>query len=481
MKATYFLALLTGLAVSLFASTGHAMDITAIASGDWSDTNIWDSGTVPGPNDDTDIPGGISVTVDTNVVVQFIYDSGTVIMGTNSSLNLTTDSAIATGTTLLTTAPSNTVIYSGNPFFAKQCNYYNLELANTNYVDAYPPYYPFEDFNNFSSSAGPTPMTIAGNMTVMGAIKVQQGSGGAPITIEGNLNIGTNCIWDCSGDNLTVMGNLYVYGLLEDLNGALGTNYVNGNVLISGVGHSGYSAATGLGTNGWNISDVTTWGVGGSITNDGAIYGVGYGCINFNGAGVITGSNTLKLPTIIISGSYEVGTTILLTTNNATLNGTVVFDLANTNQIILQPFTNAPTTQTTYYSGNLVVVDSDAPPVSGSSYSLFNAANYAGTFAAITLPSLPPGLSWVNNLATSGSIAVTGGSAGSPSITSSQQSGVLTLSWNSTTYPGYVVEAQTNRMGLGTNWMPVAGGGTSPFTIAINPTNPAVFFRLHNP
>jgi len=481
MKTTRFLAILTGLALFLPAATSRAMDITALASGNWSDTNIWDSGTVPGANDDADIPGGISVTVDTNVVVQFIYDAGTVVMGLGSSLNLTYDQAIASSTTLIADTVSNTVVYSGNPFFAKQGNYYNLELANTNYVDAYPPYYPYEDFNNFSSASGPTPMNIVGNFTLLGAIKVQQASGGAPITIGGDLTIGTNCIWDCSGDNLTVAGNTYVYGLLEDLNGALGTNDFEGNVLVSGIGTNGFSKVTGQGYNGWNVSDVTTWGIGGSLTNNGYIYGVAYGDLAFNGSGIITGTNVLTLPTITISGSYEVGTTILLTTNNPTLNGTVIFDLANTNQLVLRPSATGLNTQTIYYSGNLEVLNSGPAPVSGKNYQLFNAASYNGTFNNTTLPALAGGQTWVNNLATSGSLAVLGGSAGSPVITVTHTSGQFTLAWNSAAYPGYHVQVQTNSAGLGTNWTSATGGTVSPYSIAINPTNRTVFFRLANP
>ena len=355
MKTKQILTILTILSVSFFVSTSHADDITATNSGNWSDPTIWGSGTVPGTNDDADIPAGINVVVDTNVTVQFIYDSGTVIMAPNSTLDLTEDQAIDTATILNATAVGNTVIYSANTFFAKQTNYYNLVLANTNYVDLYPPYYPYEDFNNFSSAAGPTPMTVAGDMTVMGYIKVQQGSGGAPITIGGNLIIGTNCIWDCSGDNLTVASNLFIYGLLEDLNGALGSNYIGGNVTVVGPGVNGWDAATGTGTNGWDVSDVTTWGVGGSLTNNGFIFGKGYGSISFDGAGVIAGSNDITIPTMTVAGNYTVGTTITLTTNTPTLNGTLTFDIANTNQII---FKTGSTNSTLYYSGGLDVITS---------------------------------------------------------------------------------------------------------------------------
>jgi len=85
---------------------------------------------------------------------------------------------------------------------------------------------------------GPTPMTIAGDMTLIGTAKVQQGTDGpgvsSDIFIGGNLIIGAGCAWDPSGANLTVVSNVYVYGLLEDLNGALGSNYIGGNVIVAG-------------------------------------------------------------------------------------------------------------------------------------------------------------------------------------------------------------------------------------------------------
>jgi hypothetical protein len=317
---------------------------------------------------------------------------------------------------------------------------------------------------------------------------VQQGSGGAPITIMGNLTIGTNCIWDCSGDNLTVVSNVYVYCLLEDLNGALGSNYIGGNLIISGAGTNAWNPATGTGTNGWNVSDVTTWYLNGSLTNDGAIFeqginGPGYGSISFLGTGAIAGSNTINIPTMTVSGTYTIADTIIITTNTPTLAGTLVFDLARTNMIVQESFpTNTlPSHTNLYYAGNLVVVNSGPTPTSGNVYKLFSATNYAGGFASVTFPSLPPGLSWVDSTLTNGSLYVTGVSAASPILRWSRSGSVLTLSWDSTTFPGFSVKAQTNSSGLGNTWHPAGSGTTSPFMTTINPNNPAVFFRLSNP
>jgi hypothetical protein len=480
MKIKPIFVVLTVLSLLPCASISRAADITAAQSGYWGDTNVWIGGVAPGTNDSADIPAGIDVTVNTNATVGFIYDDGTVTMAAGSTLTVT-DPTGASGTdglgVLNATAAGNTVIYACNPFWAKACNYYNLVLANTNYVDPIPPWSPYQNFNNFSRH-GPTPMTIAGDMTVIGYTRVQQGSGGAPITIGGNWTIGTNCIWDSSGDDLTVASNAFIYGLLSDFNGALGSNYFGGNVTVAGPGPSGWNPATGTGTNGWFVSDVITWGIGGSLTNNGAIWGTGYGSISFEGTGFITGTNALTLPTLTIDGTYTIGTTVTCITNTPTLNGTLVFDIANPKQIIL--LTNAGTAL--YYSGNLNVINSGVAPASGAHYQLFNCTNgYGGAFALTNLPSLPAGLSWVDNLLTTGSIDVTG-TAGRPTLTITRNGGFLILSWNSTAYPGYSVQGQTNQTGgLSKNWYPTGSGTVSPFTNALDSANRSVFFRLSNP
>jgi hypothetical protein len=481
MKMKQPVATFAVLLFMLLPSMSHAATITATNTGVWGASKIWDSGTVPGANDVVFIAAGVNVTVTTNASAQSISDDttgGTVTMAPNSTLNIFGNDATHQLTTLDTSAVGNTVVYAGNPFFAKQCNYFNLMFANTNYVDPFPPYSKYQNFNNFSSPQGPTPMTIAGNMTLLGHTKVQQGSGGASFTINGNLTIGAGCAWDSSGDELTVVSNLYVYGLLEDLNGALGSNYFGGNVAVAGPRTSVPAYIGGPYTNGWFVSDVITWGIGGNLTNNGSIFGTGYGSIAFDGTGVITGTNALVIPTITVNGTYAIGTTITLTTNTPTLKGTLVFDLARTNQMVLLPAVGTAL----YYDGILSVINSGSPPASGASYQLFNAPNYAGFFVSTSFPSLPAGLSWLDNTLTTGSIDVTGTAIAPPMLTLTRSGGVLTMSWDSTTYPDYSVQGQTNSSGgISTNWGPTGSGTVSPFSLAIDPKKPSVFFRLSNP
>ncbi|HEY4416716.1 MAG TPA: hypothetical protein VGO57_13585 [Verrucomicrobiae bacterium] len=458
MKIKSHLASLGILAGLFFTYAGYGVDITAVKSGSWGDPSVWNSGTVPGTNDDADVPGGINVTVDTNAIVQYIYDDGTVTMAANSTLVVIGDSIGAEGTQdlgfLNTSATGNTVIYSGNAFWAKHQNYYNVVLNGNGTLWT----------GNISANDGSVPITIAGDMTVGGRVSVQEGN---DFTINGNLILSnTTNLWDCSSYNLTVASNTMVGGTINDFDGAHGANiFKNLTLNPGGVLH---------------ILDSTNWYVNGNLTNNGgAVSGIAYASINFNGAGIITGT-PINIPTLTVNGTYQIGATINLATNTPTLNGTLVFDLANPGQITLSP--NAGSGPTLYYSGSLNVINSGAPPASGSNYQLFSAQSYDGTFASTSLPTLTGGANWVNNLATGGSITVVGGGGpGSPIITLSQNGSQLTLSWNSSTYPGYSIQAQTNSQGIGSGWLPTGSGTASPYVTTINPTNPPVFYRLAHP
>ena len=468
--ALIFKSLVVAVAFS-FACTVHAADITATGSGDWESTvpdAPWPNGIVPGTNDSADIEDPFVVTVRSNAAAAYVYGSGTVIMAENALLNID-DPLGANGTFELanfdTSAPGNTVLYSNNPFWAKHQNYYNLVFSNTvttNQIDFY---------NGLVNSQDPAfPMTVAGDMTVVGKIKVQQG---ADFTVLGNLTLLTNGTWDCSSYNLTVMSNLTIGGLMVDLDGGLGSNYFGGNVLVSSN------------SIGWNVSDVVQWGIGGSLTNQGLIVGKGYGSITFSGTGAIAGK-PLKIPTIGVSGTYLIATTITLTTNTPTLTGTLVFDLANTNQLVMQTYATNP--MTLYYAGNLNVINSGPAPTAGSTYKFFSATNYNGAFNSTSYPVLPSGLNWIDNLLTSGSITVSGSASPAISITSSQynpSTHQLTLTWSSTPSGFYSVQYSSNLISdpFANNVLQsgIPSGGNQTTTTVTLPANNAGFVRISSP
>jgi hypothetical protein len=463
-------SLLIACAVS-FACAMHADDITATGSGDWESTvpdAPWPNGVVPGTNDSVDVEDPFVVTVRSNAAAAYIYGSGTVVMAANALLNID-DPIGANGNAGIAnfdaSAPGNTVLFSNNPFWAKHQDYYNLVFSNTtttNLIDFY---------NGYVNSEDPAAaMTIAGDMTVIGKIKVQQGD---DFTILGNLVLGTNAQWDCSSFNLNVTSNTFIGGLMLDLDGASGSNYFGGNVLVS-------SNAVG-----WNVSDVVQWGVGGSLTNQGLIVGKGYGSITFSGSGVITGK-PIKLPTIGVSGNYLIGTTITLTTNTPTLTGTLNFDLANTNQLVL--LTYGTNLMTLYYAGNLNVINSGPTPTAGKTYKFFSATNYNGAFDSTSYPTLPSGLYWIDNLLTSGSITVGGSGPVSIVITSSQYNPAthqFTLTWTSTPDATYSLQYSTNLItdpfanNILATGIP-SGGSQTTDTVTV-PASNAGFFRVSQP
>src|SRR5208282_5369528 len=84
---------------------------------------------------------------------------------------------------------------------------------------------------------------------------------------------------------------------------------------------------------------------------------------------------------------------------------------------------------------------------------------------------------------TNGVLSVVVGVAGNPTnITFSLSGNTLTLSWPSD-HLGWILQSQTNGLGKGlsTNWVDVAGSGSSDTNVStINQTNPAVFYRLRH-
>ncbi len=469
MKTKHLFTALILLSILSFAANSRAVDVTAGGSGNWSSTNlnapwpVFGTNTVvvaPSTNDDIDVELPNNVIVDSNETIQYIYGGGTVTMSPGVTLTVVGDAIGAEGTQSLglldTSAANNTVIYAGNAFWAKHQSYYNLAFTGTGTF-----------YNGNIGVTGDNdngPLTIAGNLILSGAANIQQADS---ITVNGDLTINTNSGYDTSVSPITVKGNTTLSGILTDGAGTTNLDDSFYNMTITPTGK-------------WRLSDVIEWVIGGSLTNNGTISYVkgpgGGGAITFNGIGNIVG-NPFTIWNIFLEGTNTIGTTITAT-NFIGLSGTVVFDLANPQKLVLAPSsTNALT-----YGGNLKVINTGSAPATGTTYQLFSAATYGGGFASESLPTLPAGLSWVDNLATTGSITVTGTATGNaPSLTIHNNGTTATLSWDSTTFPGYSVQVQTNGTGIGNNWFNTASGTVSPYLVPIHTTSPAVYYRLMHP
>ncbi|MDB6112956.1 MAG: hypothetical protein JWR69_4706 [Pedosphaera sp.] len=431
---------------ALFLSVSQAATMVATGSGNWSSTipdAPWPGGIVPASTDNVTVNTPYNVTVDTTATVDYITGGGTVTMAANSTLNVTGNSG-GTGVevaTLDATATGNTVNYQGNTYFTKYTTYYNLT------------------WSGYGAPYITSSLTVLNDFTMSGSNGGQAGDGG--VFVGHDLSVGPNCVWDVSCAPVSVANNTLISGILK-----IGCG--SGNI-------ASFKDVTVNAGGTFNLGDTIRSAISGNLTNNGTITGTGNASIHFTGTGQITGSSPVSPPTVSFEGTTTIGDTLNLAHTPKFL-GTVVFDLANLQQV------NCAGTLS--FGNALSVINTGGTLATGSSYQLFSAPSYnaPNTFATINLPSLAPGLSWVTNLTTTGTISITDtAGGGSPVISLLNSGGSLTLSWDSTTYPGYTVQAQTNSAsgGISGNWVNTGSG--TPYTVPINPADPAVFFRLVHP
>ena len=526
MKIKQIFAAATTLSLLFFALTSHALtveiDVTNPGNWNWSSTvtnQPWPNGILPTTNNYVEVYAGVVITNDTtNAACDYLESgdggNGTVVMAPGSTITIQGRNE-GTGTATLTpgcfdpTATNCTVIYEGNAFWAMHTNYWNLVFAGWGNF-----------FSGFVSAIDPGEnMTIFGNWIVNGTNiapdKLTSFSGvyveaGTNITVLGNLYVGLSNSFNCSSYNIQVNGNTTIDGgLLYDQDATAGTNIFNnltinpssviltnpdwfivtkmGNTNADNVGPTGVYGPGNEGSymGAFYVTDVNEWTILGSFTNNGITgFGTNYGSIDFAGTGDIAGSNALYLPTMTIDGTYTIEDTINLATNYPTINGTVVFDCANTNksQIVLDAGTNW-----FWYStnGTLDVINSGPPLTAGYTYQLFNNVgntNYGGGFASITLPSLTGGLSWVTNLLMNGSISVAGAAA-RPIITSSHYNPAtlqFTLTWTSVPGAMYTVQETPGLSPVGWSSLQtnIPSGGSTTTTTVTMPAGTKGFLRI---
>jgi hypothetical protein len=210
------------------------------------------------------------------------------------------------------------------------------------------------------------------------------------------------------------------------------------------------------------------------------------GAQTLQGNGTLNGSVAAGSGSTILPGwANNIGT--LTVTNDLNLSGTVVMELNRTNP----PATCDKLVATTIEAGGTLQVNNLGPDLhTGDRFQLFS-TNVTGAFAVTNLPVTTGSGSityvWTNNLAVDGSIAVLVGvpnvNTNPTNITSSVSGGVLTLSWPAD-HIGWRLQSKTNTasVGLGTNWIDVAGATTTDaVSLPVNPANGAVFYRLVYP
>ncbi len=374
-------------------------------------------------------------------------------------------------------------------------------------------------------------MEIPFNLTKVGSnqvwlVNVSIDSAIANITVQGGLlgyQDSTTGLGDPNG-NLTVArgASLGFFNALNPLskiislngdgtNAAVtvgsGTNIVAGNVSLTG--ETIFSMASG-----------TILALNGSVTGTGSLTESGNGTLALGGAYSWSGNTTISNGTLDLSlsasptlslgsgqalkGSGTIvgavnagaGSTVtpglsigtLSVSDSIVLGGTTIMELdkAHGANDLLRS-----TNSSIAYGGTLIVTNVGGSFTGGETYKLFDSAtsSYLGSFAAIQLPALPPGLSWNTNLSANGTISINGSVVSTkPTIGRISVSGgnVILSGTNNTGSGGtYHVLTSTNIATPSINWTVLTNGtfdDSGNFSITnVAGTNGRQFYILQVP
>ena len=344
--------------------------------------------------------------------------------------------------------------------------------------------------------------TVAGNVLPFGSLSggdntvilsggTTPGSQGSANTIYAIGALNSNTVVGCQfvdagvGIRKVGTGTLTLTNLVLAYGGQ--TVVSNGTLALAPLG--GYSIIT-TNLNGTNFTIVSP-----GILDVSSMGGILY--LGHNSAQTLFGNGTLNGSLMVtnsqIAPARRASDTNTYTGSGLTVNNSVKLGFGSS---VLLTITNSPandslTAASIVYGGTLVVTNlGDTAYANGSSnvFRLFKITgnNISGSFTSITLPALPAYEFWKTNLTLDGSIALVNTNApintSPPPIQFSLNGTQLTLSWP--TNLGWILQSQTNSLGVGlyTNWVDVAGSASqTTAVITNNPANPTVFYRLRLP
>jgi autotransporter-associated beta strand protein len=354
---------------------------------------------------------------------------------------------------------------------------------------------------------GSGPVTMAGG-TLRNWQKGNAGGPGAEQGLTNDLVLVANTTWllDRTGDQAAAfLGGFTVNpGLTLTFNHiATNQNSVNrvriGSVFTNNLNI--VATTEPLATN--SPLDIGTYNNTGAQVYSGTISGantgflvVGAGEVYLNGANTYTRDTTTFVGFLAGSGSINgrlvvnAGTTIgggsqtaigtFTVNSNVVLNGNVRMrvdkSLIQSNDLI-----SATGSIANGGVGTVTITNIGATPLTvGDSFKIFSGAVSNGSALTVT----GGAVSWVNNLAVDGSVQVAPAIANYPTNISYSLSGsTLDITWPGT-HLGWILQSQTNALGVGltATWYDVAGtGSVTNQSIPVNLADPTVFYRLRHP
>jgi autotransporter-associated beta strand protein len=358
-------------------------------------------------------------------------------------------------------------------------------------------------------SGGLFDQTGTGNGLIVG----EQGTGTLVVTntavvISESQNIGLTIGWNGGIGEVDLGGGLLVANFIQsgvannNLSGASTFNF-NGGVLQAGP-NARLNFMTNLTTAtilSGAIIDTSTntiaigqslqdGGMGGGLTKNGS------GTLLLDGANNYQGNTTVTAGTLggsgSISGAVVVNGGAVLAPGDSgigtlTLSGTL--NLAGTSETVMEVNKTANTSDlvtgasSITYGGTLVLKNLSGVLQVGDTFTLFSAGTYAGSFTSVVSQTPNQTVTWnTSQLAPggNGTVTVASVSAAPAALASVVSGGNLNLSWPADQI-GWQLQTQTNSLGvgLGTNWVNVAGSTTTnQVTLPIDTLNGDVFFRL---
>ncbi|HTV40669.1 MAG TPA: LamG-like jellyroll fold domain-containing protein [Candidatus Sulfotelmatobacter sp.] len=250
-------------------------------------------------------------------------------------------------------------------------------------------------------------------------------------------------------------------------------------VALTGNGSITHSSLIFFGGNDPTVSHIDVSGRSDqtfTLANDQILEGIGgiNGSLVVSSGAIISpgGTNT----TIgITTGANPVG--ILAASDNVTLNGTTLIKLDGTTNDEIEAAANIT------YGGTLNLANvSSSPLTAGSSFQIFSAATYSGSFTSISPASPGTGLAWNTSQLSSGIISVVSSGTG-PVVSSTYTSGgnFIFSGTGGSDNGTYYVLTSTNLLTPLSQWTPIATNsfnGSGGFSVTNSLSGPQRFYII---
>ncbi len=269
------------------------------------------------------------------------------------------------------------------------------------------------DIHNSTSGTATTAVNLYGGTLTVGSFVKSQTGGSQTSTI--NFNGGSLKAGQSTGSFLPALSgltaNVSTNGAFINDNGfnitiaqALSHDATLGATVDGGLMKSGAGIMILSGTE--TYSGTTTVN-GGTLLISGVL-GTNSVTVNTNttlsGNGIINGATAIQLGGTVQPGLGSFDTSTLVISNSLTLAGQAVLALNRTNA---QTAAKISGITTVTYGGTLIATNVGSALQAGDTFTLFQAATYAGSFTTVVLPALGSGLVWdTSQLGVNGSVSV---------------------------------------------------------------------------